>query len=161
MSIGKILIVDDDKELANTMLGIAEQIDIEAVVCYDATGAVEVVNSSHVDVVISDLSMPEISGIQLLENLNSLNFYLPFIVVTGYADKKKAIEALRLGAYDFLEKPLKLDEIISMMRNSLDYSLKVQEYMKSLISSVPNEVEIDINTLSKIAKVKANQKKAG
>ena len=81
---------------------------------------------SKPDVVLVDINMPGMNGIQLIEKLSANNFQIPIIVVTGYADKELAIKALNLGAYALLEKPIDFEVFFRMLESSTNHYRSVQ-----------------------------------
>ena len=78
-------------------------------------------DSPAVDLIVSDLQMPGMSGIELLTEVRKLNKEIPFIILTGYANVDNAIEALRLGANDFLKKPFDMDELLILINKTLQH----------------------------------------
>jgi DNA-binding response OmpR family regulator len=107
-----ILIVDDD---ANTLASLARAFRLAghaATVCDNAPRALDLVKSQPFDMLLSDVVMPGKDGLSLLEDLRSFGISLPVVMVSGQANIEMAVRATRLGAADFLEKPLSTDKLL-------------------------------------------------
>ena len=114
-----LLIVDDD---ANTLASLARAFRLaghEATVCDNAGRALELVKSQSFDVMLSDVVMPGKDGLTLLEELRNLGIALPVVMISGQANIEMAVRATRLGAADFLEKPLSTDKLLLTVDNVL------------------------------------------
>ncbi|HLM98942.1 MAG TPA: sigma-54 dependent transcriptional regulator [Bryobacteraceae bacterium] len=114
-----LLIVDDD---ANTLASLARAFRLaghEATVCDSAARALELVKSQPFDLIFSDVVMPAKDGLALLEDLKSLGLATPVVMISGQANVEMAVRATRLGAVDFLEKPLSTDKLLLTVENVL------------------------------------------
>ncbi len=114
-----LLIVDDD---ANTLASLARAFRLaghEAAVCDNAARAMELVKSQAFDMVLSDVVMPGKDGLSLLEDLRGAGLDLPVVMISGQASIEMAVRATRLGAVDFLEKPLSTDKLLLTVDNVL------------------------------------------
>ena len=114
-----LLIVDDD---ANTLASLARAFRLaghEATVCDNAARALELVKSQPFDMMLSDVVMPGKDGLSLLEDLRSQGIALPVVMISGQANIEMAVRATRLGAIDFLEKPLSTDKLLLTVENVL------------------------------------------
>src|SRR5690348_4586198 len=115
----QLLIVDDD---ANTLASLARAFRLaghEATVCDNAGRALELVKSQPFDMMLSDVVMPGKDGLALLEDLRSQGIALPVVMISGQANIEMAVRATRLGAIDFLEKPLSTDKLLLTVDNVL------------------------------------------
>ena len=118
----KILIVDDE---ANTLASLARAFRLaghEASVCDNATRALELAQAEAFDLIISDVVMPRRDGLGLLEDLKSIGVGTPVVMMSGQAHIEMAVRATRLGAFDFLEKPLSTDKLLVTLENVLRLS---------------------------------------
>src|SRR4249920_1616092 len=114
-----LLIVDDD---ANTLASLARAFRLaghEATVCDNAARALDLVKSSPFDMMLSDVVMPGKDGLALLQDLRNLGIALPVVMISGQANIEMAVRATRLGAIDFLEKPLSTDKLLLTVDNVL------------------------------------------
>ena len=114
-----ILIVDDD---ANTLASLSRAFRLaghEAVVCDDAARALEIARERPFDLILSDVVMPRRDGLALLEDLKAAGVAAPVVMMSGQAHIEMAVRATRLGALDFLEKPLTTEKLLVMLENAL------------------------------------------
>jgi len=114
-----LLIVDDD---ASTLASVARAFRMaghEATVCDNAARALELAKSQSFDMMLSDVVMPGKDGLSLLEDLRRLEIGLPVVMISGQANIEMAVRATRLGAADFLEKPLSTDKLLLTVDNVL------------------------------------------
>jgi two-component system nitrogen regulation response regulator NtrX len=122
-----LLIVDDD---ANTLASLARAFRLaghEATVCDNAARALELVKSQRFDLMLSDVVMPGKDGIALLEDLRAQEIAIPVVMISGQANIEMAVRATRLGAADFLEKPLSTDKLLLTVENVLKWKRLEEE----------------------------------
>jgi two-component system NtrC family response regulator len=119
-----ILVVDDEP---NYLIVLSELLRDEGFEVYTASGGkegLEIVREVDLDIVISDMQMPVIDGLQLLQEIKRINAELPVIIVTAYAEIEKAVSAMQLGAFSYLAKPFSNDELlININKAAQHYSL--------------------------------------
>lgn len=111
----RILFVDDEKPLQDFMRLELPTLGHEVTVCPDGKAALKVLEKSKFDAAILDLRMPGMTGIELLEQLKQISPDTEAVVMTGHASMETAIEAIRLGAFDYITKPCKLAEIEAVL----------------------------------------------
>ncbi len=114
-----LLIVDDD---ANTLASLSRAFRLaghEATVCDNAGRALDLIKTQRFDLVLSDVVMPGKDGLSLLEDLKNLGAQIPTVMISGQANIEMAVRATRLGAVDFLEKPLSTDKLLLTVDNVL------------------------------------------
>ena len=107
----RVLFVDDEVSLQELMRAELPRLGHEVTVCPDGRSAVKALEKGTFDAAILDLKMPDMTGIQVLERLKQLSPDTEAVMMTGYSSKETAVEAMRLGAFDYIEKPCKLVEI--------------------------------------------------
>jgi DNA-binding NtrC family response regulator len=127
-----ILIVDDEANLRKTLAEILRARGYATLEADDGSSAIELLNSTIPDLIFSDWKMPKVGGEGLLQHLRSHQELasVPVIVMTAYGSSHSAIEAIRLGAYDFVTKPFDLDEIVVTAERALDHSTLNQEVIR-------------------------------
>ena len=114
-----LLLVDDDP---NTLASLSRAFRLaghEAAVCDNAGRAMELLRTESFDLIFSDVVMPGKSGIELLEDLKKAGITTPIILISGQANVEMAVRATKLGALDFLEKPLSTDKLLVTVENAL------------------------------------------
>lgn len=121
MSMPRILIVDDDREVRALLAEIlaAEGLD-DVVEAEDGQAGLELATAAAPMAVILDLGLPKLDGMEVLRRIRAFAPELPVIVLTSSADVRAAVEAMRLGAYDYVTKPFRNDELILHVRQALE-----------------------------------------
>ncbi len=114
----KVLLVDDEKEFTAVLKERLVSRDIIVDIVHNGRDALEKVKEKSFDAIVVDLMMPEIDGIDTLKLLRNYNSDLQVILLTGYASIEKGIEAVKLGAMDFLEKPAELEKLLGQIREA-------------------------------------------
>src|SRR5262249_7059857 len=111
----RVLFVDDEKSLQEFMRSELPRLGHEGTVCPDGRAALKVLEKNTFDAAILDLRMPGMTGIEVLEHLKGVSPDTEAIVMTGHASQETAIQAMRLGAFDYITKPCKLAEIEAIL----------------------------------------------
>ena len=122
-----VLFVDDDPKAGELMLRFSESAAFTCKVFQDPSLALSEFKQHGADLVVSDLRMPGMSGTELLQAVRAINDSVPFIIITGYANIDDAIEALRLGANDFIKKPFDMDELQVLIGKTLGHRALLEE----------------------------------
>jgi DNA-binding NtrC family response regulator len=116
----RILFADDEKSLQEFMSAELPRLGHEVVVCPDGKAALKALEKAKFDAAILDLRMPGMTGIEVLEHLKHVSPHTEVVIMTGHASMETAIEAVRLGAFDYISKPCKLAEIEAILRKVLE-----------------------------------------
>ncbi|MHC4087260.1 MAG: response regulator transcription factor [Planctomycetota bacterium] len=114
-----IFFVDDNPEVRNAVGRTLKQVGAKVSCFACAADCLEKLRNQRCDLLITDVKMPGMSGIGLLREVKKLAPWLPVLVITGYADISMAIEAMRAGALDFIQKPLDRESFLSVVRSVL------------------------------------------
>ena len=122
--IPKILVVDDDTTFLLMLKSFLEKKGYQAITESDAEKGLQALNQSSFDLILSDYRMPGMDGIEMLSAINNLNITTPLILITSYGDIKLAVKAMKLGAADYLTKPVNPDELLALVRSVLDAPLR-------------------------------------
>lgn len=117
----RILIADDEKAIRESIKTVLEEEGYSTVVAADGKEALEMLKSQNIDIVITDIKMPVIDGIELLDKGSKISPDTFFIIMTAYASVHTAIEALRNGAFDYLIKPVEFDDILIRLKRLTDF----------------------------------------
>ena len=123
----RIIFVDDDPNAGELMLRFSEEASYSCTVFRLPMMALEHFKNVGADLIVSDLRMPKMTGVELLEAVREHNPDIPFIIITGYANVDDAIEALRLGASDFIKKPFDMDELQILIEKTLGHQALLEE----------------------------------
>lgn len=116
----KILIVDDEKAVADILKDCISDKERSVDVCYDGLEGIEHIQNNFYDLIIVDLVMPKVGGLDVLKYAKKTNPDVLVIIITGYASLETAIMAVKEGAYDYIRKPCKLEEIKIAVNNAID-----------------------------------------
>src|SRR3954470_17380126 len=119
MSRGKVYVVDDDEAMRDSLGFLLGSADFDVTIFESAQHFLDAVSGIGFGCVVSDIRMPGIDGIELLKRLKAGRSALPVIIMTGHGDVPLAVEAMKLGADDFLEKPFEDDRLIGMIDAAL------------------------------------------
>jgi len=116
----KILVVDDQPIVADTLVEIMSRSGYSATAAYGGMEGVKRFQEGDYQLVITDLKMPDVDGMDLLKTIQGIDNKVPVIVNTGYGTIKKAVEAIKSGAYDFVEKPVDRDKLEIIVERALE-----------------------------------------
>ena len=116
----RILIVDDELSMREFLSILLEREGYEVLTAADAALAQERLASNRIDLVISDVQMPGLSGLELLARIKKETPDTAVLLITAFSTAEQAVEAMKLGAYDYLAKPFKVEEIKILVRNALE-----------------------------------------
>ncbi len=121
-----ILIIDDDTSVLETTAVLLREHGYSVISCENAKDAIAKLHENKVDVVLTDIRMPEASGIELLEEVHRIDMDIPVILMTAYAELDVAISAMGKGAFDFIVKPYKSELLV----NSVEMAVKHKKLVK-------------------------------
>ncbi len=123
----KILIVDDEPSIREALSGILIDEGFVPVNAETAAQAITILSAEEIDLVLLDIWMPEMDGIEALGHIKKIHPELPVIMISGHGTIETAVQATKIGAYDFFEKPLSYDKIILAINNGLHLSRLKEE----------------------------------
>jgi ATP-dependent Lon protease len=115
----RLMVVDDEKIARTNLQHILEKEGYEVVTATNGVEALEQMNSAGFELVLTDLRMLELGGMELLERIKSRHVHTEVVIITGYASVDSALEAVQKGAYHYLSKPLKIDEVRTVVKQAL------------------------------------------
>ena len=120
----KILLIDDEKEFITTLAERLELRGYDADIAESGESGLVLLGKSTYDVAILDLMMPGLNGIETLVQIKKVDSDLPVILLTGHGSTKEGMEGMRIGAFDFLMKPLDINELLSKIKLALEQEPK-------------------------------------
>ena len=118
-SMPKVYVIDDDAAMRDSLNFLLDAANFEVALFESATNFLEVLPRLDFGCVISDIRMPGIDGIELLRQMKLLDSRFPIVIITGHGDVPLAVEAMKLGAVDFLEKPFEDDRLIGIIEAAI------------------------------------------
>lgn len=116
----RVIFIDDEPNIRKTMEAIFHRAGYEITCFPGLSWAVDALNTDPVDVLITDLSMPEHDGLQILDHVMRFHMGIPVILMTAYGSVESATRAMKQGAYDFLMKPVNTDELLRIVRSAIE-----------------------------------------
>jgi len=136
---GHILLVDDELPVRDYLSTLFEKHNFPVIACCNAQEAMSYIQKKQVSLVLTDIIMPMGSGIELLEEINKTNSGIPVVMMTGHADAAVTIEALNKGAFGFLTKPFKQEDLMSMVKRGLEHH-RLTESERNYMTKLENVV---------------------
>ncbi|MEY2904549.1 MAG: hypothetical protein RJA52_565 [Bacteroidota bacterium] len=157
----KILIVDDEKSIRKTLREILEYEKYEVEEAEDGMDGLVKVQKTFYDVILLDIKMPKLDGMEALERINSISPESSVIMISGHGTIDTAVEAVKMGAFDFISKPPDLNRLLITIRNAMDKSSLISETktlkrkvssskLKDIIGESPGIKKI-LSTIDKVA----------
>jgi two-component system nitrogen regulation response regulator NtrX len=158
-----ILVADDEKGIRDTLKRLLEYEGYRVALAEDGTEALRKTENETVDLVLLDIKMPGIDGMEVLSRLHQSQPGLPVVIISGHGTIQTAVEATRLGAFDFIEKPVDADRILLVIRNGLaqrrllseNISLKAEVQRRTRIIGEHPDMLAIMETLAKVAPTNA------
>jgi DNA-binding response OmpR family regulator len=123
----KVLLVDDEKEFVKSLSERMQMRDVQSKVAYDGKEAIETMNEDLPDVMVLDLKMPGMDGMELLRRTKKAFPGVQIVMLTGHGSEKDEQEARRLGAYEYLQKPVSITDLMKTVREA--YQSKFEDAM--------------------------------
>lgn len=123
----KILIIDDEKSIRKTLREILEYEKYQVDEATEGMEGLAMIQKEKYDVVLCDIKMPKMDGIELLDRIILLSSDIPVVMISGHGTIETAVEAVKKGAFDFIAKPLDLNRLLVTIRNAMDKSTLVKE----------------------------------
>jgi DNA-binding NtrC family response regulator len=162
-----ILVIDDEAAQRDVLTGYLKKKGYKIFSASSGREGIETARTNPVDIILSDFKMPDLNGIEVLEQMKKINPEISFVVVTAFGTVENAVKAMRLGAFDYISKPVDLDELDLMIERIIEHKnlksenqlLKTQLQEKYKISSIVSQsqkMEEVINVAARVADSKAN-----
>ncbi len=137
----QILVVDDDRSLCEILINMLDYAGYKTEAVHDGKSAIEKIEALDPDVVLIDLRLPDMNGLDLLKQLMEGEHNLQAVMISGMGTIHTAVEATKIGAFDFLEKPLDTDRVLLTIKNALDRR-RLQREMSKLLESMREQYQM-------------------
>lgn len=146
----KILVVDDDPIARDVVFSVLSREGYKVFSAPDGFEAIDFLRREKVDLLITDLVMPGIDGIELIKSALKIDSDLATVIITAYGTLDSALKAIELGAYDYITKPFKIEEILFLVARCRKYKSLVKEYkiLKGFIEELFRQNAIDMDRVS-------------
>jgi DNA-binding NtrC family response regulator len=123
----KVLIIDDERAIRRALKEILEYENCQVLEAENGKEGLEMIRSNSLDVIFCDIKMPLLDGMELLDQIQNEGNEVPIVMISGHGSLETAVQAIKKGAFDFIEKPLDLNRILVILRNVKDRNSLVQE----------------------------------
>jgi DNA-binding NtrC family response regulator len=137
----KILVIDDERAIRNTLREILEYEKFSVDDASDGSEGVKLIEKNKYDLILSDIKMPKMDGMEVLDRIMSITPDTPVVLISGHGNIDTAVEALKKGAYDYIAKPIDMNRLLVTVRNALDKKQLVSE-TKSLKKKINKTFEM-------------------
>ncbi len=137
----KILVIDDERAIRNTLREILEYEKFSVDDASDGSEGVKLIEKNKYDLILSDIKMPKMDGMEVLDRIMSIIPDTPVVLISGHGNIDTAVEALKKGAYDYIAKPIDMNRLLVTVRNALDKKQLVSE-TKSLKKKINKTFEM-------------------
>ena len=157
----QVLLIEDEEPIRRVLSRILseENENYQVTEAVDGKEGLKILGSKQFDLVLCDIKMPKMDGIEVLQKSNEKNMHVPFIMLTGHGNVETAVEAMKLGAYDFISKPPDLNRLLTSVRNALEnkslrtenINLKSRVAQKYVIIGESPQIQSVREMISKVA----------
>lgn len=158
-----ILVVDDELSMREFLKILLEKEGYKVITAPDASSVIDLIQGQDVDLVLSDIRMPGMGGLSLLEKIKEIDSSLPVVMITAYASPENAVVAMKSGAFDYITKPFKVDEITKIIKSAIAATVSGKsgeitasiDSFEGIIGNSPEMLKI-YNLISRIAPTPAS-----
>ena len=150
----KILLVDDEASIRRFLKDVFQAEGFSVLEATSGDEALRKLKSNYADVVVMDVRMPGRDGLETLKEMRTLSLDTKTIIMTGYATVKMAVEAMKLGAFDYIVKPFENDELVEMVKAAIADGKKSRRIIQTLlVSTIKNPTRIIIGDSPVMAEI--------
>ncbi len=159
----KIIIIDDEKEICESIKMILDYADYYVEYFTNSSEGLERLNEENFDVLLLDIQMPGLNGFEVLEELKNKQIAINVVIISAFSSLENAVKATKLGAFDFIEKPIDRDKLLISVRNAVEKTQLIRENKSLKDDLLLNEeilgsskaIEDILQTISRVAKTEA------
>jgi len=152
----RILVVDDEEQMRDLLAKVLERKGYQVSVCGDGTEALALLEREPADLVITDVRMPGLNGMEALRAIKELNPEIVVLIMTAFGSIDQAVQAVKEGAYDYINKPFKIDEILLTIEKALE-----ERHLRHEVSTLRQELRTRYHFENLIGKSRAMQEVFG
>ncbi len=156
----KILVVDDDQSIRDTLSNYLKRQEYDVHSAENGVEALEKIKKNNPDLIITDVRMPEMDGLELLSKVKEIDSHIQVIMISAFDDMQSTVKAMQSGAYDYIEKPLEIDKLKLRIKRALE-NKRLSSRLESFIPSDYKEYKIENTLIGKTSEMKEVYKKIG
>ncbi|MFN4111487.1 MAG: sigma-54-dependent transcriptional regulator [Ignavibacteria bacterium] len=156
----KILVIDDDESIRQTLTNFLKRHNYSVITAENGNVGFEMIKKHSPDLIISDIKMPGLSGLELLKKIKEIDVNSKVILITAHDDIQTTIESIQNGAYDYFEKPLDVEKLKIVVQRALE-SKSLSERLESIVTEEAEEYQIEKKIIGKSPLMKEVYKKIG
>lgn len=156
----KILIIDDDESIRKTITNYLKRQGYEVYSAADGHSGLEIAGEEQTDLVISDIRMPGMSGMDVLEKVKAMDEHVQVILITAHDDMHSTVMAMQKGAYDYIEKPLEIERLKIAVKRALE-NKRLSEQLSSFMTTEVPDYSPENTIIGRTAEMKEIYKKIG
>ncbi|MBX3361861.1 MAG: sigma-54-dependent Fis family transcriptional regulator [Phycisphaeraceae bacterium] len=145
-----VLVVDDKEMMRDSVAGTLERAGFEVATATDGAAALEMIARRRPAAVVTDLRMPGLSGIELIERIRAIDEELPIVLMTAFGTIETAVKAMRVGAFDYLTKPFEGDELVVAIKRAVQHAGVVRENAVLRVASGRADGQIEYSGLERL-----------
>ncbi len=156
MKAKKLLVIDDERSIRNTLKEILEYENYKVDIAEDGIRALELIKKFKYNVILCDIKMPKMDGIEVLEEIFKLYTDIPVLMISGHGDIETAVEAMKKGAFDFMEKPIDLNRLLININNAVskfDFVKENKKKIKKVKINNLNEIIGESNAINRVKRI--------
>ncbi len=144
MKQGNLLIIDDEVQLLESLGTYLEDVASRIIAVDNGHKALEILKHEKIDCIVCDIKMPGMDGLQVIKHVRDMGVEIPFIFFTAYGSEETMLEAVKYGAFDFVNKP-KLEALVEIVSNGLQAGIKMHEHPPVSLDEVIDECQHLLN----------------
>lgn len=156
----KILVIDDDQSIRKTLTSYLKKHGYEVLSAENGTTGIEIVKSELPDLVITDIRMPGADGFEVLKNVKEIDPHIHVIIITAFDDMHSTVKAMQQGAYDYIEKPLEIENLKITIQRALE-NKKLSDQLNTFVNEKTEEYLVENTLIGKTPQMRQVYKKIG
>jgi|YelNatPaOPRAMG01_1025707.scaffolds.fasta_scaffold12092_2 DNA-binding NtrC family response regulator len=155
----KILVIDDDQSIRRTLTNYLKKQNYEVLSAENGLEGIEIIKNELPDLVITDIRMPGADGFEVLKNIKEIDPHIHVIIITAFDDMQTTVKAMQQGAYDYIEKPLEIDNLKITIQRALE-NKRLSDELSTFVNTI-EEYSIENTLIGKTTQMRQVYKKIG
>ncbi|MHB8581581.1 MAG: sigma-54-dependent transcriptional regulator [Ignavibacteriaceae bacterium] len=156
----KILVIDDDQSIRKTLTSYLKKQNYEVLSAENGLNGIEIIKNELPDIVITDIRMPGADGFEVLKNVKEIDPHIHVIIITAFDDMNSTVKAMQQGAYDYIEKPLEIDNLKITIQRALE-NKRLSDQLDTYVNEKKEEYLLENTLIGKTPQMRQVYKKIG